>query len=166
MSKNGVGTYSLMLSVILWGVLLGGVVYSHLVYFPVFLGSLPDSAILVNGPHALNEGRFWMTIHPLVILSLIASIVLNWRQRVRRKLILITFGLYIAVIVVTSLYFLPELFAFAESPRSNVSPADWLERGNRWQYFSWIRGAVLFICIVPLLFAMITPDGHAPRDHH
>ena len=164
MPKLSAGTFALMVSVTLWGVLLGGVVYSHIVYFPVYLGGLPDSAVLVTGPHALNEGRFWMTIHPLVLLSLAVSVITNWRSRTRRNLIFATLGTYILVIIVTSIYFLPELFAFAESQRSNVSAAEWLARGNRWQYLSWIRGAVMFGCMVPLLLALVRtpyPDNRS-----
>ncbi len=157
MTGVGAGTYALMVSVVLWGVLLGGMVFSHIVYFPVFLGGLPDSAVLVNGPYALNEGRFWIIIHPLVLLSLIFALVFNWGTQARRNLVLITFGGYILLIVATAIFFLPELFAFAESPSSNISAAEWLARGDRWQYLSWIRGAVMFACIVPLLFALIKP---------
>ena len=42
------GTISLMLSIILWGTLLGGIAYSHLIYFPVYLSALPDSAVVVK----------------------------------------------------------------------------------------------------------------------
>lgn len=148
-----VGTYALMVSIVLWGTVLGGIVYSHLVYFPVYLSALPESAIVVNGPYGLNEGRFWMLIHPLVILSLAVSLIANWRTRPRRKLVLITVAVYAAVIIATSLYFLPELVAFSKSPGSTVSATEWLERGNRWQYLSWLRGAVMFAAIVPLLLA-------------
>ncbi len=79
------GTYSLFLAVILWGTLLGGIAYSHLVYFPVYLSALPDSAVVVNGPHGLHEARFWMTIHPLLVLALILALVLNWKSRSRRN---------------------------------------------------------------------------------
>jgi len=68
MTRVGSGTSALVVTIMLWGVLLGGVVYSHLVFFPVYLGDLPASAVLVNGPHALNEARFWLLIHPLFIL--------------------------------------------------------------------------------------------------
>ena len=44
----------LIIAIILWGVLLGGVVYSHIVYFPVFLSNLPDSAVLVK-PKGKNK---------------------------------------------------------------------------------------------------------------
>lgn len=156
-------TVSLMLSVILWGTLLGGVAYSHLVYFPVYLSALPDSAVVVNGPYGLNEGIFWGLIHPLLILSLIATIALNWNQKERRKFIGITMALYVLAIAATASYFVPELIAFANSPNLTVSPAEWLARGQRWQRLSWLRGAVMYIAIIPLLLALATPVGGPER---
>ncbi len=161
MATLRLGTYSLFLVVILWGTLLGGIAYSHLVYFPVYLSALPDSAVVVNGPYGLHESIFWMTVHPLLILSLILALVLNWKSRSRRKLILISFAIYFVVLVITQIYFLPELFAFEQSPESNVSPSEWLARGQRWQRLSWIRGAVMYVGILPLLLALTKP---AARD--
>ncbi|MEP6743653.1 MAG: DUF763 domain-containing protein [bacterium] len=57
---------SLILTAILWATLLGAIVYSHMVFFPVYLGNLPDSAVLVHGPYALHDERFWTLIHPLL----------------------------------------------------------------------------------------------------
>lgn len=143
-----------MVSILLMGILLGGIVYSHLVYFPVYLSALPDSAVLVNGPYALHEDKFWLLIHPLAILSLIISLALNWKIRARRKLIAITLTVYAVVLVVTQLFFLPELRAFQNSPNLNVSPAEWFARGQRWQYLSWVRGTFMGLIIIPLLVAL------------
>src|SRR5215210_9213608 len=137
-------TISLMLAVTLWGTLLGGIAYSHLVYFPVYLSALPDSAVVVNGTYGLHEGRFWMIIHPLLILSLVVTLALNWRSRARRKLVLISFAVYALVLAITQIYFIPELIAFSRSPESSLSPAEWLARGRRWQRLSWLRGAVCY----------------------
>lgn len=156
------GTYSLFVVVILWGTLLGGIAYSHLVYFPVYLSALPDSAIVVNGPYGLHEAIFWITIHPLLILSLIVALFLNWKSETRRKLILISFAIYIVVLVISQLYFIPELVAFERSPESGSSPAEWFARGQRWQRLSWIRGAVMYAAILPLLFAL-TKSVSVPR---
>ncbi|MBD0370931.1 MAG: hypothetical protein ICV60_08860 [Pyrinomonadaceae bacterium] len=158
MMRLRLGTYLLFLSVILWGTLLGGIAYSHLVYFPVYLSALPDSSVVVNGPYGLKEAIFWMIIHPLLILSLIITLILNWKSRARRKLILISFAVYIVVLVVSNLYFIPELRAFERSPVSGLSPAEWLARGERWQYLSWIRGATMYAFILPLLLALTKPD--------
>lgn len=154
---------SLMLSIILWGTLLGGITYSHMVYFPAYLSALPDSAVVVNGPYGLREAIFWMTIHPLLILSLIVTIVLNWRLKARRKLILISFSIYLLVLVVTQIYFLPELIAFEGSPQSGLPPAEWLARSQRWQRLSMMRGVVMYAGILPLLLALANPAG-APGD--
>lgn len=156
-------TYSLFLAVIFWGTLLGGIAYSHLVYFPVYLSALPDSAVLVNGTYGLNEAIFWVVIHPLLILSLIVALALNWKSRPRRKLILISFVVYILVLVISQIYFIPELVAFKHSPESNLSPAEWLARGQRWQMLSWVRGVVMYAGILPLLLALTKPVG-VPKE--
>lgn len=143
------------MTIILWATLLGGIVYSHIVFFPVYLSALPDSAVLVHGPYALHDERFWMLIHPLLVLSIILSLVLNWTLKKRRKLIAITAGIYALAIVATTLFFVPELIAFQGSPESSVSRADWFARGQRWQYLSWLRGIVMYAGFVPLLLALV-----------
>ena len=150
-------TYSLFVTIILWGTLLGGIVYSHLVYFPVYLSALPDSAVVVTGPYGIHDARFWLTIHPLLIVSFIVTLVLNWKYKPRRKLILITFAVYIVVLILTQIYFVPELMAFERSAHSSVPPAEWLVRGQRWQTLSLIRGAVCYLNVLPLLLALTKP---------
>lgn len=151
-------TYSLFLGIILWGTLLGAVTYSHVVYFPVYLSALPESSVVVNGPYGLSEAVFWTRIHPILILSLVGTLILNWKSKARRRLILMTMVVYAAVLAATFLYFVPELIAFQDSPNSAVSPAEWFERGQRWQIFSWIRGAAMYVAILPLLSALTKPD--------
>jgi len=150
MRKLRLRTYTLMISVLLWGVLLGGVVYSHMVFFPVYLSNLPDSAAVVNGPYGLNEARFWLTIHPLLVLSLVVALIANWRERTKRFLIGSTLIVYLVVLVVSALFFVPELIAFHDSP---ITAGDWQPRADRWWNLSLLRGTTLFIFAIPLLFA-------------
>lgn len=158
------GTYSLFLVVIVWGTLLGGISYSHLVYFPVYLSALPDSAVIVNGAYGLREASFWMLIHPVLILSLALTLALNWKSRERRRLVITSIVIYASVLAVTFFYFVPELLAFQESPNSNVSPAEWFERGQLWQRLSWIRGVVMNAGILPLLIALTKPTSVSERS--
>ena len=158
MATRKFGTAALMLSIILWGTLLGGIVYSHLVFFPVYLSALPGSAALVNGPYAMNETIFWVIIHPLLIISLVAALSLNWRSNWRRKLIGLSFIVYVLVLVITQIYFVPELVLFKHSPESTVSAAEWLGRGRRWQRLSWLRGLIMYLSYIPLLFALTRPS--------
>ncbi|HEY0172052.1 MAG TPA: hypothetical protein VGB98_13600, partial [Pyrinomonadaceae bacterium] len=162
MATQRFGNTSLMLSVVLWGTLLGGIAYSHLIFFPVYLSALPDSAVVVTGTYGLHEAKFWMLIHPLLILSLVLTLVTNWRWGARRYLILISFVVYVAVIVVSAIYFIPELIAFERSAGSGVAPSEWLARGGRWQRLSWVRGATMYAAIFPLLFALTRQRASAP----
>ena len=157
MGTSRLSTFLLMLAIILWGTLLGGIVYSHLVYFPPYLSDLPGSAVLVNGPYPLNETKFWAVIHPLLILSLVAALVSNWNSRARRKLIALSFVVYLVILAISAIYFVPELILFKNSPQSTVTPAEWLARGRRWQRLSWLRGLAAYIAYVPLLFALTKP---------
>jgi len=154
MVTRNLSTFALMLAITLWGTVLGGIVYSHLVFFPAYLSNLPASAVLVNGPYGMNETIFWLLIHPALIISLIAALVLNWNSRSRRNLIALSFVVYIALLIVSQLYFVPELVLFKHSPESTVPAGDWLARGNRWQRLSWIRGFIMYVAFVPLLFAL------------
>jgi hypothetical protein len=157
MATRNLGTFALMLAIALWGTLLGGIVYSHLVFFPVYLSALPDSAVVVNGPYAMSEGIFWVIIHPLLIISLVVALVLNWNSRPRRRLIAISFAVYVAILLISLFYFVPELVLFKNSPQSTVPAADWLARGRRWQRLSWLRGLVAYVMFFPLLLALTKP---------
>jgi hypothetical protein len=161
MDARKLGTPILMLAIVLWGTLLGGVVYSHLVYFPVYLSALPDSAVLVNGPYGLNEWIFWAIIHPLLIISLSAALVLNWKSGSRRKLIAVSFAVYVIILLISMFYFVPELVLFRNSPQSTVPAAEWLARGRRWQRLSWLRGLAMYLAFVPLLLALAKPTDNS-----
>jgi Domain of unknown function (DUF1772) len=142
---------SLALAIIVWATILGGIVYSHIVWFPPYLSGLPGTAALTNSIH---DEHFWLLVHPLAIVTLLAALALNWKLRSRRNLIALTIGIYIAAgIIPTALYFVPELIAFSSSPSSGVSAAEWYARGQRWQHLSWIRGACMYAAFVPLLLA-------------
>jgi hypothetical protein len=157
METPKVATAALMLAIVLWGTLLGGIAYSHIVYFPVYLSALPDSAVVVNGPYGLNDGIFWIIIHPLLIIALVVALVLNWNSSSRRKLIAVSFAVYVVLLLISLFYFVPELVLFKHSPESTVPATEWLARGRRWQRLSWLRGAVMYLTFVPLLFALTKP---------
>ena len=144
----------LMGTIVIWGTVLGGFASSHIVFFPVYLSALPESAVVVTGPYGLNDGAFWALAHPILIVALAATLGVNWRHANRRRLILINVGIYVAVIVVTALYFVPGLMAFADSANRNIASADLADRGMWWQRWSWMRGSTMYLGIVPLLLAL------------
>lgn len=159
--RIGFGTYTLMVATVLYGVLLGGVVYSHIVFFPVYLSSLPDSAVLTNGQFALHDENFWLLIHPVLLVSLVIALFVNWAHLYRRSRIALTLGIYVLVLVVSATWFVPRLFEFRESARSPVPAEEWRARADQWQHMSWLRGGTLFIFSIPLLLALVKPEDDA-----
>lgn len=146
---------SLFIAIIFWATLIGAVMYSHVVYFSAYLRHLPDSTNLLIGPYALRDENFWIPIHPLCIIALVTTLVLNWKLVQRRKYILSTLIIYAIVLVITFIYFVPELKAFANSHQSNIPAAEWLERSTIWERSSWVRGFFMYFGFVMLLIALI-----------
>lgn len=145
---------SLLIAITAWAILIGGIVYAHLVYFPPYLSHLPESNALITGPYAIRDENFWMRIHPVAILSTVIALLLNWKLQARRKWIAAAAIIYTGVIIATATYFLPGLLAFANSANSNLTVAEWYQRGQTWQYLSWLRGAFMFAGFILLLQAL------------
>jgi len=146
---------SLYVALTFWAIIIGGVMYSHVVYFPPYLSNLPESNKLITGNYGLHDENFWMLVHPFTIVATVVTLILNWRIKNRRKLILIAFCIYTLAIVATGTYFVPNLLAFASSSSDTSTPAsEWYQRGQTWQHFSWIRGSSLYIGFLMLMIAL------------
>ncbi|MCW3110886.1 MAG: hypothetical protein JWQ09_5392 [Segetibacter sp.] len=150
-------TIILIIACIAWGILIGGVVYSHLVFFPVYLSDLPKSAEVVNGTYGMDEAIFWIIIHPILILSLIVAMIANRKYKERRNLILISFAVYAIILIISGIYFVPELMKFKSSPTSGIPASEWIKRGRNWMTYSVIRAAVILVVTFPLFMALTKP---------
>lgn len=147
---------SLIAALLFWGILIGGIGYSHMVYMPAYLHHLPESNRLIAGETGLHEEHFWLTLHPVLIVCSVAALILNWKTKARRKPIAIAFTTYAIMIVITALYFVPELKAFAAADPA-TSPTEWKSRGQLWEKLSWIRGLILYVAFTLLLIALTKP---------
>jgi len=152
---------SLYITIVLWAMIVGGSTYSHVVYFPPYLSHLPQSNQLITGEYGLHDENFWMLIHPVLIVFIITTLVLNWKLKQRRKFILIPAVIYALAIFFTAIYFVPELMAFAKSTGTSSSAAELFERGQAWQHRSWVRGAFLVAGLIMLLVAVDKNKGTA-----
>ncbi|MEO6758342.1 MAG: single-stranded DNA-binding protein [Saprospiraceae bacterium] len=146
---------SLFLAITLWAMMVGAIVYSHIVYFPPYLSHLPESNKLITGDYGIHDENFWMLVPQFALLATILTLILNWKLKIRRKFILIAFSIYVLSIVAITIYFVPGLMAFADSNNQpTVSPSEWFQRGQRWQHLSCIRGSFITIGFLMLLVAL------------
>jgi hypothetical protein len=155
---------SLHFAIMLWAIIIGGIMYTHIVYFPAYLSHLPESNSLITGKYGLRDENFWLLVHPVAILSTIITLVLNWKLKTRRKFIFTSFGIYALVLVATALYFIPGLLTFADSTNNTtVTPAEWFQKGQTWQHMSWIRGSFVFVGFLLMVIAL-TKDNPVRKD--
>jgi uncharacterized membrane protein len=73
------------------------------------------------------------------------------------KFIRITAIIYLLMFITSMTYFVPELEAYAASPTSGISSAEWKSRTDLWLILSWIRGVFMFTGFVMMLRAMRVP---------
>ncbi|MCC6257649.1 MAG: DUF1772 domain-containing protein [Chitinophagaceae bacterium] len=156
------GQLFLIIAIICWAGILGAVLYAHIAVMPSLLSHLPESWILESGPYPIRDEIFWKLIHPFSILFTIITLIVNWKILSRRKLIAGAAIIYLVALIATYTYFVPELMEFVKSAQNtSVTAAEWLERGQRWQHLSWIRGAFMLSGFVLLLLALSKSENTA-----
>ena len=155
-------TFSLILASISFVIVVGGAVYEHLAVVPVWSSAVPASLTMFQGEYALAAARFWIPIHPVTLVLLMAAFILNWRSE-RRKHIIATIAGYAAVLGITIVWFVPELMAITQSVYAPTIDADLTRRAEIWETFSLIRLAFMTVLAVNLLFGISKPSK-TPAD--
>ncbi|MBX3245307.1 MAG: DUF1772 domain-containing protein [Acidobacteria bacterium] len=150
--KN-IRTLTLILGAISFIIVIGGAVYEHLAIVPVWTSAVPASLSMMQGEYAITPTRFWMPIHPVTLLLLILGLFANWRSGARNFIIVALVG-YVMVLLVTFLFFVPELMALTQTAYSTTVDADLTRRAKNWEVYSLIRLCFLILLAVVLLFGV------------
>jgi hypothetical protein len=127
-----------------WGLVCGAGAYEHVALIPVWTANPPDSLAVFQPPHGLRADLWWQAIHPVVLLLLIAAMVANWQHKPARNSIAIMIGGYLAILIATAIYFVPELLALTTDPSAPIAPGEWKIRADRWELLSLLRLVVMF----------------------
>lgn len=138
----------LILASISFVIIIGGAIYEHIAIIPSWSAAPPSSLTMYQGKFASTPGPFWMMIHPVTILFLIVSLISNWHNP-RRKNILIVLVSYVVILLITAIYFVPELMSITLTPFSeNVDP-ELVRRSSMWETLSLVR--LFFIGILSFI---------------
>jgi hypothetical protein len=92
--------------------MVAGGIYEHLVVEPSMKADLPESLALVQGTTGLRLERFWILVHGVATLALLAATVTNWGIASRRYYILWGDVIYLAMRAWSIVYFIPEMMHF------------------------------------------------------
>jgi len=154
-------TVSLFMVSLLAAMELGGSFYEALIVYPAWSASPPGSLALLQGPNGVNSTPFWIPIHVGLEILLVLALVLNWRARGRRNLLLLGLGIHALVRVWTFMYFVPEILAFMSVPPDGPYSAELVARTATWGMLGWIRRGLIALDSVVLLLALMRPG---PQD--
>ena len=153
-----VGIVILALAAMALVIVGGGAVYEHLAVVPQWRAAPPASLTMFQGTYALNPGRFWPFAHVAAVTLLLGALILDWRTPAR-TFIEMALGGYGVLLIVTALYFLPELGTITRTPYQPVADAALTARAVRWELFSLMRLAVLLGLAFVLMIGLTLVRG-------
>jgi hypothetical protein len=136
-----------------FAIIIGGAVYEHLSVVPQWTAAPPASLSMFQGEYGLKPELFWMIIHPVTLLLFTLTLVLHWKSDRRKHLVTVLAG-YILVLLVTSLYFVPELIGIITTPFSRTPDPELTRRAALWEVLSLVRLSVLLMLAIGLLMGL------------
>lgn len=147
-------TIVLQLATLGWGVLCGAMIYEHVAVIPQWARRPPESLTMWTGDHRLKAERFWMAIHPILLVLLGVALALSWDDGAQRERLFIVAGGYALVIATTAVWYVPELMKLIRDPAAPIPAERWRVRARRWELLSLLRGALILGLAWPLLGAL------------
>lgn len=136
-----------------FSVVIGAAIYEHLAVVPRWTAGPPASLAMFRGDYGLYAQAFWMPIHPVTLALLLLTLLLSWKSP-RRTNVLTTLIGYVAILVITFIYFVPELIAITSTPYSDTVDAALTERAEKWEMLSLVRLGFLIILSLTLFMGL------------
>ena len=127
----------LWLSVIVWGCMLGGILYETLVVIPAWTAAIPESLNLMTHPqYPIVPAKMWIPFSNLNTLLSIAVLIAAWNQPVARR------WLIVALVVVVLSWIMQFGFFWRQigvmiSPQSTV--AEIVSAAQSYELVNWFR---------------------------
>jgi hypothetical protein len=145
--------FVLALAVIVYIIVIGGGIYEHVTTVPRWSAAPPASLSMFQGEYGVNAAPFWQSIHPVAILLMVVSLVLNWKTP-RKKYILGVLATYIIVLMVTFAFFVPELLSIITTPYEATVSESLQARAATWEKLSLVRIGVMIVSAYFLVLSL------------
>lgn len=138
----------LIVLITLLGFELGGAFYEWIVVASQWSSYPPHSFSILQGDYALPLDSFWMPLHMVAQVVIVAALIVCWKDKRKRNLMLTLTGLYIALRVPTFMYFIPELEFFRTTSTNEAWSQEMQNRADRWVHLSIGRTAIIALSYV------------------
>ena len=137
-------------------IMIGGAVYEHLNVVPQWSAAPPFSLQMFQGPYGLKPELFWMLIHPVNVGLFLLTLVLHWKTA-RKSTLTGVLALYLVILAITSVYFVPELISLISTPYSETVDPALVQRASRWETLSLVRLGGLLVMALWLFLGLAKP---------
>ena len=136
-----------------FAIVIGAAVYEHMAVVPQWSAAPPASLTMFQGKYGLNAQPFWMSIHPITLLLFIATLVVFWKTGSRIH-ILLPLSVYVAILVTTGIYFVPQLLSIIQTPLTDTVDAALTARAKTWETLSLLRLGILVVSAIYLFLGL------------
>ncbi|ALC83010.1 MULTISPECIES: hypothetical protein [Bacillus] len=113
---------------------------------------------MIQEPDGISLISFWVPFHILANIFLVIALVMYWKEKRPRNLLLAVLGLYLLIRIATFFYFVPEITDFMNTPPTGPSSVALAARADQWTTLSWLR-TIGEIAVNVLLLLAITKPG-------
>ncbi|HRD58588.1 MAG TPA: hypothetical protein PK504_11085 [Ferruginibacter sp.] len=142
-----------------FSVVIGAAVYEHVAVVPNWKVAPPVSLSMFQGEYGLNPAPFWIAIHPVTLVLLLASILFFWKTE-SKKYVLITGIGYLIVLIITFVFFVPELIAITQTTFGQQVDPSLIKRAKLWETLSLVRLSFLIILAIVALIGLTKCRPH------
>jgi hypothetical protein len=138
-----------LIALIFGAIGLGGGIYETLIVDRVWPGNL---AIIQPSRGGLDRKRFWIPIHTLYEVALVASAWTSWSNTHARYWIIVALVAHFVSRAWSFAYFIPQALRFEKLTELNDSD---LQLARRWTRLSWRRGGLEAVSVISLSVAIL-----------
>ncbi|KAF2340402.1 hypothetical protein [Flavobacterium tistrianum] len=141
----------LIACIIFLGISASAGLYEHLFGIPEMLKS--PSAMTAKSNNSLGQAmKFWIPLHFLILLTIVPSLIFNWKIPTRKKLVLSAFVCYMYITII-SIFFARKLETF----KNMADNIDFQKQTSLWIAVSWHRPILMVAIEALLLIALSRP---------
>lgn len=154
-TRTGSVGFWLWLAVLVWGVMLGGIIYETLVVVPAWSAALPESVAVITHPrYGVSPGNMWMPFSNLHTLLAAGALMAAWKQPARRRWLLAALAIVVLSWTMQLFFFWPRNFALIAP---GVTRAEMETLVAQWKAANWFRIAYIAAGFLATLRAFSLP---------
>jgi hypothetical protein len=153
--RTKLAKWSLILLGFAMAAAIGGGLFEHIVLVPLWSKSPPTSFSIIQPGTGVPLQNFWIPVHAAITIFIISSLILTWRERKVRRLLLIGLASYIVMRLWSGVFFIREMLEFQKVPVESPPSAELSARVASWIFWSWFReplDVITFLCFLLALY--------------